>query len=102
MDALDPLLVWSKKTLHDAGELVGNLADPRRTRSQFFEAPIALASTQKFMPIYFYMSLAENPQLYTLAMGNPFWEDVMDEECNAFMEIQTWDLVPLPKGRKLI
>ena len=34
-------------------------------------------------------------------MGNPFWEAAMDEEYNALMENQTWDLVPLPKGRKL-
>lgn len=33
MAAQDPLIVLAKKTLHDASELVSNLADPRRTRS---------------------------------------------------------------------
>ena len=26
----------------------------------------------------------------------------MDEECRSLMENNTWDLVPLPKGRKLV
>lgn len=26
----------------------------------------------------------------------------MDEECSALMENDTWDLVPLPKGRKIV
>ena len=29
---------WSAKTIHVAGELAGNLSDPRRTRSQFESA----------------------------------------------------------------
>jgi len=58
MDYLDPLSFWAKNTLHNVGELVGNLTDLRRTRSQFFEAPTALDATEKFFPINFYMSLA--------------------------------------------
>lgn len=52
MSALDPLLVWAKKALHDAGELVDNLVDPRRKRSEFFKAHIDLDATQKFLPIH--------------------------------------------------
>jgi hypothetical protein len=33
---------WAEKTLQDAGELVGDPADTRRTRSQFFGAPQAM------------------------------------------------------------
>jgi hypothetical protein len=102
MASLDPLPVWAKNTLHDVGELVDNPTDPRRTRSQFFEAPTALDATEKLFPIHFYMSLASDPHSYTEAMGNPFWEAAMDEEYSALMENQTWDLVPLPKGRKLV
>ena len=61
MAAPDPLPVWAKKTLHDVGELVDNLADPRRTRSQFFEAPTDLDATKNLLPINLYMSLAPNP-----------------------------------------
>jgi hypothetical protein len=102
MASPDPLPVWAKKTLHDVGELVDNPTDPRRTRSQFFEAPTALAATEKLFPIHCYMSLAEDPHSYTEAMGNPFWEAAMDEEYSALMENQTWDLVPLPKGRNIV
>lgn len=61
MVSLEPLPVWAKKTMHDTGELVGNLVDLRRTRSQFFETPTKLNATENFFPINFYMSLAANP-----------------------------------------
>jgi hypothetical protein len=88
--------------LHDVGELVDNPTDPRRTRSQFFEAPTSLDAIVKFLPINLYISLESNPHSYTKAMRNPFWEAVMDEEYSALMENQTWDLVPLPKGRNIV
>ena len=102
MAALDPLPILAKKTLHDVGELVGNPEDPRRMRSQFFKPPTDSNTTKNFIPINFYMSLASYPQSYTEAMGNPFWEVAMEEEYNALMENQKWDLVPLPKGRKIV
>ena len=74
MAALDPLPVSAKNTLHDVDELVDNPTDPRRTRLQFFEALNVLASAKKFLPINFYMSLVVDPQSYTNAIGNPFWE----------------------------
>jgi hypothetical protein len=43
-----------------------------------------------------------DPQSYGEATGNPFWEFTMQEEYNSFLENQTWDLVPLPSGRKII
>jgi hypothetical protein len=61
-----------------------------------------LDATEKLLPIHCYISLAADPHSYTKATGNPFWEAAMDEEYNALMENQTWDLVPLPKGRKLV
>jgi hypothetical protein len=64
MASPDPLPVWAKKTLHDAGELVGNPIDLRRTGSQFFEAPTALATIEKFLPIHCYILLVEYPQSY--------------------------------------
>jgi hypothetical protein len=33
--------------------------------------------------------------------GNPYWEVAMDEEYQSLMKSQTWELVPLPLGRKL-
>ena len=102
MAAPTQLPTWAEKTLQDAGELVGDPADTRRTRSQFFGAPQALAATEPLLPIHCYMTLGSDPQSYSEAAGNPLWEAAMDEEYTALIENNTWDLVPLPKGRKLI
>jgi hypothetical protein len=45
---------------------------------------------------------SSDPQSYGEAAGNPFWESAMQEEYNSLLENQTWDLVPLPSGRKLV
>ena len=43
-----------------------------------------------------------NSDLIAEASGNPDWDAVMDEEYHSLMANNTWDLVPLPKGRKLV
>eukprot|EP00253_Pinus_taeda_P022883 PITA_22883 len=48
------------------------------------------------------MALGSDPQSHSEAAGNPLWEAAMDEEYSALMENNTWDLVPLLKGRKLV
>jgi hypothetical protein len=93
---------WAEKTLQDAGELVGDPADTRRTRSQFFGAPQALATTETLLPIHCYMSLGSYPKSHSEASRNPLWEAAMDEEYSALMDNNTWELVPLLKGRKLV
>jgi hypothetical protein len=45
------LPTWVEKTLQYAGELVGDPADTRRTRSQFFGDPQAPDDTKPFLPI---------------------------------------------------
>jgi hypothetical protein len=52
MAAPTQLPTWAEKTLQDAGELVGDPADTRRTRSHFFGAPQALAATEPLLPIH--------------------------------------------------
>eukprot|EP00253_Pinus_taeda_P016945 PITA_16945 len=44
----------------------------------------------------------QDAQPHSKATGNPLWEATMDEEYPALMENNTWDLVPLPKGRNLV
>ena len=46
---------------------------------------------------------SENHVLETFAeaSGNPDWDATMDEEYCSLMANDTWDLVPLPKRRKL-
>eukprot|EP00253_Pinus_taeda_P035997 PITA_35997 len=99
MVAPTQLPTWAKKTLQDA--LVGDPAD-ERTRSQFFGAPQALVAIEPLLPINYYMKLGSDPQSHSEAAGNSLWEAAMDEEYSALMENNTWDLVPLPKGRKLV
>jgi hypothetical protein len=62
MASLTEFPTWAQKTLQDAGELIGDPADTRRTRSQFFWAPQDLAAIEPFLPIHFYMSLVSNPK----------------------------------------
>ena len=35
-------------------------------------------------------------------LGHPDWDIAMNEEYCSLMANNTWDLVPLPKGRKLV
>ena len=46
----------------------------------------------------------ENHDLETFAeaSGSIYWYAAMDEEYCSLMANDTWDLVPLPKGRKLV
>jgi hypothetical protein len=93
---------WAQTTLQDAGDLVGDPTDTRRTRSDFEEPPLALTSTEPFPPRHIFLVQSSDPQSYGEAAGNPFWESSMQEEYNSLLENQTWDLVPLPSGRKLV
>ena len=43
-----------------------------------------------------------DPETFAEASGNPDWDAAMDEEYHSLMAKNTWDLVPLPKGRKLV
>ena len=42
------------------------------------------------------------PTCFEDAIGNVNWENAMDEEMNALDMNQTWELVPLPDGKKAI
>ncbi|XP_042426159.1 uncharacterized protein LOC122014028 [Zingiber officinale] len=39
------------------------------------------------------------PLSYREAVGNPLWQNAMDEELTALHHTHTWDLVPLPPGK---
>jgi hypothetical protein len=78
---------WAEKTLQYAGELVGDPADIRRTRSQLFGAPQALAAMKPLIPIHFYMTLGSYPQSHSKAAGNPLWEASMDEEYSTLIQM---------------
>ena len=83
---------WVRSTCEAAGDLAGDLRDQRRTRSQFQRASSLLAQ----------VSENHDPETFAEALGNPDWDATMDEEYHSLMANNTWDLVPLPKGRKLV
>jgi hypothetical protein len=70
MDAPTQLPTWADKTLKDAGELVGDPADTKRTRSQFFGDPQALDTNKNFFP---YISICHlvQIQIHTLRLQTP-------------------------------
>ena len=93
---------WAQNILQDAGALVGDLVDTRRNRSDFEKPPLTLTTTKPFPPRYVFLVQSTDPQSYRKATRNPFCESSMKEEYNSLLEKQTWDMVPLPLGRKIV
>jgi hypothetical protein len=48
------------------------------------------------------VSETHDPETFAEALGHPDWDTTMNEEYHSLMENDTWDLVPLSKGRKLV
>lgn len=50
------------------------------------------------------VQVSENydPDTFPEALGHPTWDATIKEEYNSLLANDTWDLVPLPKGRKLV
>jgi hypothetical protein len=48
------------------------------------------------------LSKTLDPDTFAEASGHPDWDTTMNEEYRSLMENDIWDLVPLPKGRKLV
>jgi hypothetical protein len=93
---------WANTTLQDAGYQVGDLADTRRTRSDFKEPPLVLSATELMPPKHLFLVQSSYPQSYGEVFGNPFWESTMEEEYNSLLKNKTSDLVPLHSRRKLV
>jgi hypothetical protein len=87
-----PLLRWVRSTREVASDLVGDPTDQRRTHSKFQRASSLLAQ----------VSETHDPETFAEASGHPDWDTTMNEEYHSLMANDTWDLVPLPKGRKLV
>jgi hypothetical protein len=48
------------------------------------------------------VSETHDPDTFAEASGHLDWDTTMNEEYHYLMENDTWDLVPLPKGGKLV
>eukprot|EP00253_Pinus_taeda_P016659 PITA_16659 len=82
--------------------LVGDNSDLQRTSSKFIEPPLVLVATEPSPSWHCHLVQSSDPQSYAEVAGHPAWESAMEEEYNSLLENQTWDLVPLPSGRKLV
>jgi hypothetical protein len=88
-----PLLPrWVCSTREAAGDFVSDPSDQHQTRSQFQRASSLLSQVSK----------THDPETFAEALGHLDWDTTMNEEYHSLMENDTWDLVPLPKGRKLV
>jgi hypothetical protein len=47
------------------------------------------------------VSKTHDPETFAEASSHLDWDTTMNEEYHSLMENDTWDIVPLPKGRKL-
>jgi hypothetical protein len=52
---------WAKTTLQDAGDLVGDPSDTRRTRYDFEDPPLVLTSTEPMPPRHIFLFQYSNP-----------------------------------------
>jgi hypothetical protein len=75
-----------KTTLQDAGDLVGDPTNTRRTQSDFEEPLVALTATEPFPSRHLFLVQYLDPQSYGEATGNPFWESAMQEDYNSLLE----------------
>ena len=49
-----------------------------------------------------YLRVESDPQTYEEVAGDPRWQAAMNEEFNSLQKSNTWELVDLPPGRKLV
>ena len=96
------LPTWARQTLSSAGDNIGNLDDPRRTRSDFQRACIAFSCHDYLMSKSCHLMISSYPNSYYHSRKDPRWQVAMDEEMNSLQKNTTWELVPLPPGRKLV
>eukprot|EP00253_Pinus_taeda_P023113 PITA_23113 len=83
---------WVCVTRDAAGALAGDPIDQRRTRSQFDRGSSLLAQA----------SANYDLDTFVEASDHPDWDVAMNEEYCSLLANDTWDIVPFPKGGKLV
>jgi hypothetical protein len=87
-----PLAIWVCSTREKVGGLVGDPSYQHQTHSQFQRSSSLLAQVPE----------THDPKTFSEASGHLDWDTAMNEEYRSLMANDTWDLVPLPKGRKIV
>ena len=88
-----------EKTIQAAGDLAGNLLDPRKTRSHFHNAYF---ESEVYLYENFYVIIGSYPCSYHESSHDPICHSSMQYEFNSLQDNETWELVPLPPKRKLV
>lgn len=70
--------------------MAGDPSDARHTRSHTMGS------------ILLSHAISNDPQKFSEATGHPEWDCAMEKEYSSLMRNNTWDLCPLPKGRKMV
>jgi hypothetical protein len=94
------MIKWAQSTLQETGDLA---EDPLDSRTQYHheEPSHVFLASKPMIPMHCYMVQYFDLQTYSEAMINPLWEASMQEEYDSLLKNQTWDLVPLPPGKKI-
>jgi hypothetical protein len=87
-----PLPRWVRSTREAASDLVGDPSYQCQTHSQLQRASSLLAQVLE----------THDLETFEEASVHLYWDTKMNEEYHFLMENDTWDLIPLPKGRKLV
>jgi hypothetical protein len=75
----------AQTTLQPAGNLAGNPLDLRRTRSQHEESSHVFSTSKHMMPMHCYMVQSTDPKTYNKVVGNPLWQETMQEEYDSLL-----------------
>lgn len=81
---------WAQQTLESDGSPIRDPSDTQSTPSQHRDLPHAFIAT------------SSDPQTFQEASGVLEWDQAMEEEYSSLMRNNTWELVPLPKRRKMV
>ena len=88
------------------GDARGQRSDPGSRRSTRVKNPVQKLSYDGYVAHHKdYMAKAiqdVEPTCFENAVGNVHWDDAMNEEMAALEANDTWELVPLPSGKKAI
>ena len=74
----------------------------RNTRSLCQKESVTLSHIDPLLSKRHFMILGSDTQSFKEACHDPRWQVAMDEEFDSLHDNQTWELVPLTPGRKLV
>ncbi|KAH9307124.1 hypothetical protein KI387_043796 [Taxus chinensis] len=94
-----PTPKWLRFTLATTSDLAGDSRDLRRTRAEtsgvFDHRPYSSMALMS-------QAISNDAVLFSRASRQPELDSAMQDEYSSLVKNNTWELVPLPKGKKLV